>query len=71
MPVTNYAAGNLDAVQEMIAHPNTLLGLGDGGAHVGIMCDATATSYTLTHWTREREPRVAVPRGLGGKAPQP
>ena len=54
LPVTNYAAGNLDAVQEMIAHPNTLLGLGDGGAHVGIMCDATATSYTLTHWTRDR-----------------
>ena len=54
LPVTNYADGNLDAVREMIAHPNTLLGLGDGGAHVGIMCDATATSYTLTHWTRER-----------------
>ena len=48
------AAGNLDAVRDMIAHPDTLLGLGDGGAHVGIMCDATATSYTLTHWTRER-----------------
>jgi N-acyl-D-aspartate/D-glutamate deacylase len=53
-PITNYAAGNLDAVREMIAHPDTLLGLGDGGAHVGIMCDATATSYTLKHWTRDR-----------------
>ena len=38
----------------MIAAPNTLIGLGDGGAHVGIMCDATATSYMLTHWTRDR-----------------
>jgi N-acyl-D-aspartate/D-glutamate deacylase len=54
LPVTNYAEGNLDVVAEMIASPNTLLGLGDGGAHVGIMCDATATSYTLTHWTRDR-----------------
>ena len=54
LPVTNYADGNLDVVRDMIAHPNTLLGLGDGGAHVGIMCDATATSYTLTHWTRDR-----------------
>ena len=54
LPVTNYAGGNLDVVREMIAAPNTLLGLGDGGAHVGIMCDATATSYTLTHWTRDR-----------------
>jgi len=54
LPVTNFAAGNLDVVREMIAAPNTLIGLGDGGAHVGIMCDATATSYTLTHWTRDR-----------------
>jgi N-acyl-D-aspartate/D-glutamate deacylase len=61
LPVTNYAAGNLDVVREMIAHPNTLLGLGDGGAHVGIMCDATATSYTLTHWTRERERGALFP----------
>ena len=43
LPVTNYAAGNLDVVRDMIADPNTLIGLGDGGAHVGIMCDATAT----------------------------
>ncbi len=54
LPVTNYAAGNLDVVRDMIAHPDTLIGLGDGGAHVGVMCDATATSYTLTHWTRDR-----------------
>jgi N-acyl-D-aspartate/D-glutamate deacylase len=54
LPVTNYAAGNLDVVREMISAPNSLIGLGDGGAHVGIMCDATATSYTLTHWTRDR-----------------
>ena len=54
LPTTNYAAGNLDVVHDMIAHPDTLLGLGDGGAHVGIMCDATATSYALTHWTRDR-----------------
>ena len=53
-PVTNFAAGNLDVVREMMAAPHTLLGLGDGGAHVGLMCDATATSYTLTHWTRDR-----------------
>jgi N-acyl-D-aspartate/D-glutamate deacylase len=54
LPVTNYAGGNLDVVREMIAAPNTLIGLGDGGAHVGVMCDATATSYTLIHWTRDR-----------------
>ena len=53
-PMTNYTEGNLDAVRKMIADPNSLIGLGDGGAHVGIMCDASATSYMLTHWTRDR-----------------
>ena len=61
LPVTNYAAGNLDVVREMIAHPDTLIGLGDGGAHVGVMCDATATSYTLTHWTRDRRRGALFP----------
>lgn len=60
-PQTNFAAGNLDVVREMIAHPDTLIGLGDGGAHVGVMCDATATSYTLTHWTRDRRRGALFP----------
>jgi len=38
----------------MLQHPNTLLGLGDGGAHVGIICDATDMTHALTHWTRDR-----------------
>ena len=67
LPVTNYAAGNLDVVGEMIAAPNALLGLGDGGAHVGIMCDATATSYTLTHWTRDRRRGSLFPISWGIK----
>jgi N-acyl-D-aspartate/D-glutamate deacylase len=54
LPVTNYAVGNLDVVREMIDAPNSLIGLGDGGAHVGVMCDATSTSFLLTHWTRDR-----------------
>ena len=53
-PTTNYADGDLAPVHEMLAHPNTLIGLGDGGAHVGIMCDATDMAHTLTYWTRDR-----------------
>lgn len=53
-PLSNYAHGTLDTVREMMAHPNTLLGLGDGGAHVSILCDASAMTYGLTHWTRDR-----------------
>src|SRR5260370_23980568 len=67
LPVTNYAGGNLDVVREMIAAPNTLLGLGDGGAHVGIMCDATATTYTLPHWTRDRGRGALFPVSWGVK----
>ena len=53
-PMTNYAGGDMASVHEMLGHPNTLIGLGDGGAHVGIMCDATDMVHTLTHWTRDR-----------------
>ncbi|HTR86985.1 MAG TPA: amidohydrolase family protein [Reyranella sp.] len=67
LPVTNYVAGNLDVVGEMLKAPNTLIGLGDGGAHVGIMCDATATSYTLTHWTRDRARGSLFPVAWGVK----
>ena len=53
-PLSNYAHGTLETVRQMMAHPNTLIGLGDGGAHVSILCDATAMTYGLTHWTRDR-----------------
>jgi N-acyl-D-aspartate/D-glutamate deacylase len=53
-PLSNYAHGDLGTVREMMAHPNSLIGLGDGGAHVSILCDASAMTYGLTHWTRDR-----------------
>ena len=53
-PLSNYAHGNLDTVRQMMTHPNTLVSLGDGGAHVGVLCDASAPTYLLTHWTRDR-----------------
>ena len=63
-PLTNYAHGDLASVHEMLQHPNTLIGLGDGGAHVGVMCDATDMTHALTHWTRDRTrgPRLPVAR---------
>jgi N-acyl-D-aspartate/D-glutamate deacylase len=53
-PLSNYTHGTLETVREMMAHPNTLISLGDGGAHVSILCDASAMTYGLTHWTRDR-----------------
>ncbi|MCH9674430.1 MAG: amidohydrolase family protein [Gammaproteobacteria bacterium] len=60
-PLSNYAYGNLDAVREMITHPETLISLGDGGAHVGVLSDASATTYLLTHWTRDRQRETRLP----------
>jgi N-acyl-D-aspartate/D-glutamate deacylase len=53
-PFSNYADGNLDACGEMLAHPDTLFGLGDGGAHVGLIADASFPTYFLSHWARDR-----------------
>jgi len=53
-PFANYAHYNLDACGEMIAHPDCVMGLGDGGAHVGIISDASYATYLLTHWGRDR-----------------
>ncbi len=53
-PFSNYAGGNLDACAEMLAHPDTIFGLGDGGAHVGLIADASFPTYFLSHWARDR-----------------
>jgi N-acyl-D-aspartate/D-glutamate deacylase len=53
-PIINYSDGTLDTVKLMLEDPNTLIGLGDGGAHVSIICDASTMTHTLTHWVRDR-----------------
>ncbi len=53
-PLSNYSYGNLDTVHDMLCHDATIVGLGDGGAHVGVLSDSSAISYMLTHWTRDR-----------------
>jgi len=53
-PFANYAENNLDCCREMILSQNTVMGLGDGGAHVGTICDASFITTLLTHWGRDR-----------------
>jgi len=53
-PFANYAHGNLDVCREMLDSPHTLVGLGDGGAHVSIISDASFSTYLLAHWGRDR-----------------
>lgn len=53
-PVVNYIGGDLSVVREMMVHPHTVNGLSDGGAHCGVICDASMPSFMLTHWVRDR-----------------
>ncbi|MBR0829279.1 amidohydrolase family protein [Bradyrhizobium manausense] len=63
VPFLNYADGNLDATREMLTDPQSVPGLSDGGAHCGIICDASFPTYLLTHWTRDRKrgEKLSVP----------
>jgi N-acyl-D-aspartate/D-glutamate deacylase len=54
-PLLGYSHGDFDAMREMLERDDTVLGLGDGGAHCGVLCDASLPSYMLTHWVRDRE----------------
>ena len=54
LPLLNYANFNFDHIHEMMNHPATVLSLSDGGAHCGVICDASFPTYMLTHWARDR-----------------
>jgi N-acyl-D-amino-acid deacylase len=54
LPMLNYSDGNLDAVHDMLTHPAGVMGLSDGGAHCGMICDASIPTFMLTHWARDR-----------------
>ena len=61
LPILNYATGDLDHVHEMLLHPQGLLGLSDGGAHCGTICDGSMPTFMLTHWTRDRTRGARLP----------
>jgi N-acyl-D-aspartate/D-glutamate deacylase len=60
-PLLNYSEFNCDPIYEMIHHPRAALGLGDGGAHCGIICDASIPTFMLTHWVRDRSRGKRIP----------
>lgn len=53
-PLHNYVDDNLDVVRDMLCDPHSLIGLGDGGAHCGVIADASFAPFMLTHWARDR-----------------
>ncbi|MCY3587550.1 MAG: amidohydrolase family protein, partial [Chloroflexi bacterium] len=60
-PLFNYAHNNLDATREMMMHPRVAMGLSDGGAHCGVICDASMPTFMLTHWSRDRSRGEKLP----------
>ena len=67
-PLLNYAGGNLDDVYDMLTDPNGVPGLGDGGAHCGMTCDSSITTFNLAYWTRDRTlgPKLALEKIVKG-----
>ncbi|RAN39948.1 amidohydrolase family protein [Hyphomonas sp. GM-8P] len=62
LPAANYTEGNLNAVREMLGHPDTVMALADGGAHYGLICDASFPTYFLQRWVRDakEEERISL-----------
>jgi N-acyl-D-aspartate/D-glutamate deacylase len=61
LPLLGYAGGSLEAIREMMVHPQAVFGLSDGGAHCGLICDASMPTFLLTHWARDRERGARIP----------
>jgi len=62
LPFFNYVEGNHDTIYEMLSHPAAISGLSDGGAHCGLICDASLPTFLLSHWARDRHrgPKFAL-----------
>ncbi len=64
MPLGGYADGDFRVLAELLTQPDVVLGLGDGGAHCGLLCDASVPTYMLSHWARERSRGERLPLEL-------
>jgi len=60
-PIYNYTEMSFDNLHTMMQHPLSIMGLSDGGAHVGTICDSSFPTYLLSYWTRDRERGARLP----------
>jgi N-acyl-D-amino-acid deacylase len=60
-PLASYVDCDHEALREMMTSPNTVLGLSDGGAHCGLICDVSMPTYLLTHWVLGRQRGERLP----------
>ncbi len=61
LPLLGYAGGDLEAIRAMMMHPSAVFSLSDGGAHCGLICDASVPTFLLTHWVRDRKRGERIP----------
>jgi N-acyl-D-aspartate/D-glutamate deacylase len=61
LPMLGYVDCDLDATAEMMRHPHSVYGLADGGAHCGMISDASIPTFLLTHWARARSRGERIP----------
>ena len=73
IPVAGYTQGNFDILHEMLSHPRSTASLSDAGAHVPSVCDASFTTYMLTHWVkgRTRGPRLGLEEVIRKQTSEP
>ena len=60
-PLFNYADNDLELLHTLHSHPRTLMGLSDGGAHCGAICDAGMPTFMISFWTRDRKRGATLP----------
>jgi len=63
LPFAGYTRGGLDETYDLLQREAILPGLGDGGAHVGSICDSSFPAFLLSHWVqgRTRGPKLELP----------
>ena len=75
--LANFENNSLDTVGELMRRDDVVLGLGDGGAHYGMICDASYPTFVLAHWARDRatgrlsvaeavRQMTSIPAGIAG-----
>jgi N-acyl-D-aspartate/D-glutamate deacylase len=70
--ISNFPGDSLDHVLEFFDEPNTVMGLGDGGAHYGLICDSSYPTFVLSHWARDRDgQRIALEKAVKAMTSEP
>jgi N-acyl-D-aspartate/D-glutamate deacylase len=54
-PLVNYAEHTFDVCQKMLEDKNAIMGLGDGGAHVGFILDAGYPTWLISYWSVKKK----------------